>query len=422
MPRRPSQPAYRLHKSSGQAVVTLGGKDVYLGKHDTPESRAEYDRRIAEWLANGRRLPATATDITVNEVVAAFLRHAEQHYRRPDGTVTDEWVGCKLALRPLVHLYGHQPAAGIGPLALKAVRELMVAGYVHPRHGEQGPLARGVVNQRIGKIKRAFKWAAPEELIPVATWQALTTVAELQRGRTPARETDPVGPVAVEHVEATLPHLLPCLRAMVQVQLYSGMRPGEVCAMRTCDVDMAGAVWLYKPPGHKNAHRGKGRVVALGPRAQAALRPWLRPELEAPLFSPREAVEAQRGERAARRRTPASCGNRPGSNRVKEPRRRPGDRYTTKAYYHAVLRAAEKADALAREQAIEGGMDATEAARVFVPPWHVNQLRHTAATLVRREYGLEASQVVLGHAKANTTEVYAERDLRLAVEVAGRIG
>jgi hypothetical protein len=41
---------------------------------------------------------------------------------------------------------------------------------------------------------------------------------------------------------------------------------------------------------------------------------------------------------------------------------------------------------------------------------------------VGREFGLEATQVVLGHAKADVTQVYAERDLAKGVEVARKIG
>ena len=41
---RHKNPTYRLHKATGQAVVTLGGRDIYLGRHGTPESQAEYDR------------------------------------------------------------------------------------------------------------------------------------------------------------------------------------------------------------------------------------------------------------------------------------------------------------------------------------------------------------------------------------------
>ncbi len=56
MPRTTKPPAYRLHKRSGQAVVTLSGRDHYLGPHRTKVSLAEYDRLVGEWLANGRAI------------------------------------------------------------------------------------------------------------------------------------------------------------------------------------------------------------------------------------------------------------------------------------------------------------------------------------------------------------------------------
>ena len=52
----------------------------------------------------------------------------------------------------------------------------------------------------------------------------------------------------------------------------------------------------------------------------------------------------------------------------------------------------------------------------------VAMVKHAAATAVRRQFGLEAAQCVLGHSKAAVTEVYAERDLAKAVEVARAIG
>jgi site-specific recombinase XerD len=60
--------------------------------------------------------------------------------------------------------------------------------------------------------------------------------------------------------------------------------------------------------------------------------------------------------------------------------------------------------------------------RAGVEHWHPNQLRHTFASEVRRHYGLEAVQVLLGHARADVTQVYAERDLTLAARVAAEIG
>jgi hypothetical protein len=48
MSRRTNTPSDRLHKATGQAVVTVDGHDISLGKHDTTESKAECDRLIAE--------------------------------------------------------------------------------------------------------------------------------------------------------------------------------------------------------------------------------------------------------------------------------------------------------------------------------------------------------------------------------------
>lgn len=49
MPRSLNKiPSYRLHKASGQAVVTLNGTHIYLGKHESEASRRSYDKVIAE--------------------------------------------------------------------------------------------------------------------------------------------------------------------------------------------------------------------------------------------------------------------------------------------------------------------------------------------------------------------------------------
>jgi len=128
-----------------------------------------------------------------------------------------------------------------------------------------------------------------------------------------------------------------------------------------------------------------------------------------------------RADMRARRRTkvPPSQQNR----RQKKPQWTPGERYTTQAYYNCIRRACRRADRYARGNAIEDGMEQPEAeARVFVPAWHPHMLRHNHATEVRRRFCLEAAQVALGHAQANITEVYAERDLGLAVKVAAEIG
>jgi integrase len=251
-------PSYRLHKQSGQAIVTLadgfgGRKDFLLGPYGTPASKAEYRRLLTEWETNGRRLPqqTAVKDISVAELMMAFWTHAEQHYRHPDGRPTSELRDFKLSLRPLKRLYGHTAAAEFGPLALKAVRQAMItASWLSPQEraklvkkGRKQSWARGVINQRVGRIRRMFRWGVENELVPASVHQGLMAVRGLQRGRSEARETLPVRPVPVAFVEAILPHVRAQVAAMVRLQLATGMRPGEVTIMRGIDLDMSGSVW-----------------------------------------------------------------------------------------------------------------------------------------------------------------------------------
>jgi hypothetical protein len=119
-------------------------------------------------------------------------------------------------------------------VALKAVRQAMITAG----------LCRNVINQRVSCVKRMLPWALGEERVPPSKPQALACVDALKRGRSGARETAPVRPVSDEHVDAALPFMPPTLRAMVRLQRLTGMCSGELRRMRTCDVDMAGSVWV----------------------------------------------------------------------------------------------------------------------------------------------------------------------------------
>ena len=55
--RSKSAPKYRLHKRSGQAVVSINGKDIYLGKHSTEESQQRYRAAIADHWASPTEAP-----------------------------------------------------------------------------------------------------------------------------------------------------------------------------------------------------------------------------------------------------------------------------------------------------------------------------------------------------------------------------
>jgi integrase len=205
---------------------------------------------------------------------------------------------------------------------------------------------------------------------------------------------------------------------MVRFQRLTGCRPAEVCILRACDVDTSGEVWSYRPESHKTEHRGRNRLIFIGPKAQDVLRPYLLRDTTSYCFVPAESEKKRRAEVHTRRRTPLCYGNRPGTNRRRRPRRFPGDHYTTAGYRRAI----DRAVVLANRRAAQEAQARSEEPPATIPSWSPNQLRHTAATEIRRAYGLEAAQTVLGHAKADVTQVYAERDAALAAEVMRKIG
>jgi integrase len=325
---------------------------------------------------------------TVDAVMETYLLWAQTYYMK-DGKPTGEARMIETSCRPMRNLYGATPARDFGPLALKAVRKAMVAaGY-----------SRNEINKRVGRIVRVFKWAASEELVPPSVFQGLKSVSPLLAGRTPARETAPIGPVADAAVDAIKPHVARQVWPMVELQRLTGMRPGEVCQMRTGDIDRSGAVWAYVPGSHKTEHHGKKRTVFIGPRAQDVLRPWLRADPDAYLFSPAERMAEFRVDQHRRRKTKVQPSQ---IDRTKpNPKRTPGRRYTTGSYGVAVARACEKAG---------------------IPHWHPNQLRHLAATRIRAACGLDAARTILGHSSSAVTEVNAEVDLTKAADVMGRVG
>jgi integrase len=435
MPRtRKSIPSYLPHSQTGRARAVwtdcTGTRQFRLlpGAFDSPESRSAFAALLLELQAAPHQVKNPEPGgLTVAELLLAYLDHAERHYRTPDGQPTSEVYEVRIVIRALRELYADRPVAEFGPLCVKAARQKWI----------NDGRSRTECNRRVGCIKRIFKWAVSEELAPPAVYQALATVAGLQKGRTAAREKEPVGPVDDAVVDATLPFLGRHVRGLVEFQRFTGCRPGEACAVRRCDIDMGGPIWVYKPRHHKNAWRGKARAIAIGPSAQDVLREFFTPDLDEYLFSPRRAVEELNAERSARRKTPryASHMARNVAKRLKNPKRAPAEKYDTQAYGTAIDRACDRAfpppGELARredETHAEWWARLTAEQRGEVKAWrkahhwHPNQLRHSYATRVRKEYGLEAAQVMLGHTRADVTQVYAERNQQLAATVAAKIG
>jgi len=431
-------PKYRHYKPKNLGVVRIDGRDHYLGKFNSPESYEKYHRLLAERYSHGPGTsPASqqsrpdADNLTIDELCLGYYRHAEKYYTK-GGKVTNQVRMIRLSLGVLRRLYAHTLAKDFGPLALRACQAEFI------RDG----LSRHECNRRTNLIKGAFKWGVSQELVSGLVWHGLQAVGGLRKGRCEARETEPVGPVPDAIVERTLEHLSPTVAAMVRLQLATAMRPGELVLMSVRDLDMSGPIWEYHPGSWKTEHhQGRApRVIMLGPKAQEVIRPFLSLDISGYLFSPKRAVDEQNAERREERKTPLYDAHiRHQARRRKARGRRPlGDRYDVNAYRIAVARACDQAfphpDFPQRLEG-ESAKDFRQRLKTWrernaedlkawrkAHRWHPHQLRHSAATTIRKQFGVEAAQAVLGHAELGTTEIYAERSLDTARQIMREIG
>jgi integrase len=225
--------------------------------------------------------------------------------------------------------------------------------------------SRKSINRQVVRIRQIITWAVGEEIIPATNLAALQAVKGLREGRSKAKEKPPVRPVSDADIEATIKHLSPLVADMVRVHRLIGCRPDEICSMRPSEIDRSGQVWFYSPGKHKNTWRAKNRCIAIGPKAQLILKRYL--------FGDR-CFESQESK---------------------------GTRYQVASYRRAITRGCERAQ---------------------IDYWTPGRIRHTTASHVRSEFGLDSAQSILGHATAKTTEIYAELDREKAAAVALRIG
>lgn len=214
------------------------------------------------------------------------------------------------------------------------------------------------INMKHNYILNLFRWASVLEMVKPSVWHGLQAVKKLKPQRTPAKQPKKIKPVAWADVEAIKNQVSEQVWAIIQMQWLTGMRSGEVLGMTPAQI----TEWVYRPVSHKNAWRGHVREVHIGPQARIILEPFLK------AVGPNDRIFPD---------------------------------YRNDSYGRAIQRACKRAG---------------------VPHWHPHQLRHAAATRIRESFGLDGSQVVLGHACAKTTEIYAEKSATLAKKIVEELG
>jgi integrase len=395
-----------LRSSGGYSYCFAGRRQVRLGRADDPETEVRYRTFVAEWLAAGCRWSDEKRPeavLTVQGLVDAYTSFVGQHYRRPStGKPTREGENLGHAVVELLELFRDLPATKVDALVIKRVREAMV----------ERKLCRRTVNDRVQRIQRMVRWAAEERLVPPSVHHEVKLVSPLKPGRGGAHDNPPRMAVSIEHVEAAKRHLPKALVALVDFMLLTGARCGEAAQLASRHIDRTKDVWEFKPPKHKGEWRGHARVVLIGPKAQAAIRPFLREEPDRLWFRPCDVVDAMHAESRKRHALARRAKGQPlwpkHMARVRSKRKGaaaqvvPGMEYTPNAIGHAIRRACDAAG---------------------IPRFGPHALRHAAASKIYAELGEEAAVATIGHGSPIISRRYTTAARQaLAVRTAKQLG
>jgi integrase len=266
------------------------------------------------------------------------------------------------------------------------------------------PFARPLVNRYVSFIKTAFREAEESGLCSESIVDSLARVRPLKRGKTTAREYEPVDHVDTDVVKATLPFMSEIIRAMVMIHLLCSMRSQDVINLRICDIEMNDpkypGVWWYAPHDHKTKKQGKKLVKVIPPEAQEILRPFIEAKKDTPeafLFSPKDAIKKHRKELRENRQskpTPSQI-ERAKRAQKRKPKHPLGERYTAGSYRTAVQRAQERAK--------KAGID--------IPHWFPHQIRHESVSEIKARFGMKAARDMAGHSSSKVTKGYTHEKL-----------
>ena len=389
MPRR-KEPKL-TNRKDGRAVVHWKGKMYVMGQTGTPEAQKAYHRFCLE-LHNAPIEPAVLAGkcCSVNELVAGFLDYCQP---RQDKI---QFSHNKYAIGYLVEIYGDLSVNEFSPKKLKICRNQMI---------KTGRMCRRHINDYTRRIVRLFSWGVEEELVKPDIVAALREVKALRKGEDGSFDNPPRKAVPDDVVLRTLPFLPPTLRAMVQIQRLTGMRPSEVYRMTVGEIDRTrgNGLWYYTPSKHKTEEHIGQKSVPLGKPEQELIAPYLKGKkpTEA-VFSPKQAMKERAGEKRTARKSKIT----------------PSQASRDKSRAENPVEYEEFYDASSYRKAVGHAIKAANKEGQNVPHWTPYQLRHSAGTAIEKMEGLDKAQALLGHTSAETTKRYAHAQLAITEELA----
>ena len=396
MPKLTNKPP-KYSKLKKYAVVYLNGKIHYLGLYGSPESKTAYARLVAESRSDAARLPRGEGEesVSVGELATAFLDYAKAALEAPNYTHHRIIIG-----EFLIALYGDVLVNDFKPSCLKLVREELI---------QSRRFCRNTINDYISRIVRLFSWGLEEELVKPEIAAVLKAVKPLPEGYPGTYDHEERTDVPDDVIRRTLPYMPPMLAAMVQIQRMTGCRPSEIFRMRVGEIDRNADsdLWFYHLASHKTKKKTKQKkVVPLGKPEQDLMAPYLVGKSPGQaVFSPRTAMEERRTQQKANRKTKMtpSQAARTEASAAKPSRYR--EFYDKDSYRQSIKYAVQKANK---------NLPAEEQ----ITDWTPYAVRHTAATMMELEAGLDEAQALLDHSSADMTRRYAHARLRKLKELA----
>jgi len=402
--------ALRSHVS-GQSFVRVDGRNIYLGRTGDPKTIARYAVFVSEYQANGLVVPDGFDAKSVDERAGLLLSSSpipDEHLEEKPMIVAHLCESYKVHLlkryggdhqvqdlarktRVIGDLLKHDSQTLIesfGPKKLKEHRQRWV---------NAGNISRKYANRLTNETKSLFLWGVAEELVRPEVVVALKAVKPLLGGEA-AYELDDREAVPLEVVRATAKFLSPVVRAMVRLQVTTGMRPSEICAMRPMDIDRSGPVWFYRPGSHKTKWKGQKREIPLVGDARAVVEDYINRKSDSHLFSPAEGMAWFRAKQRSERQSKVQPSQR--DRRKANPLKQPGEKYDSGSYRQAITRACKEAK---------------------VTAWTPYQIRHLAGTVVAELLSLENAKALLGHADIATTQIYSKATTRQSIDAANAL-
>ena len=376
----------QIKRDRDYAYVRSNGRKIQLGKWGTPEAEKAYKQFVKTWASN----PTIAAirpgeQVFIDQLCLAFLQARGN---------TNDHGNYKTAIEVLLSVYSGKPVESFDFSALETVRKQFIrCGY-----------SRNHINKLTSMVRSIFYWGVPRKLVPTSVGESIRYLKPLYEGEMDVPEQPPRQDVPDEVVRRTLPHLLPTVAAMVQVQRAACMRPSEVCRMKVGEIDRSGEVWKYTPRKHKNSWRGHKKTILLGGFEQAILTPYLEgKQPDDPVYSPKTALQEKAARDAAKRKTKVQPSQMKRKEQAaKNSKRKVNDFYTTASYGKSVAKAIERANNRLH--------DAEK-----IKPWTVYQLRHAAISeIVKRTGSVDIARAVAGQKSITVTLGYNHADDEIA--------